>query len=114
MLAFVLLGCAQWATAADWPPISPADLALKTPRIDPNADAEALLWDVRMTDSTERELSMVLEHHVRLKIFTDRGREAHSTIELPYTNYRRVRDVEGRTVFKAKAYTLSPAATATY
>jgi hypothetical protein len=33
------------AMAADWPVIAPADLSLSQPRIDPNADAEVLLWD---------------------------------------------------------------------
>lgn len=87
------------ATAADWPVIAPADLALARPRIDPNADAEVLLWDVRVTDSDERdELATILQHHLRIKIFTDRGREAHSKVDLTYRRDARVRDIEGRTV----------------
>ena len=94
-----LTATAGVARAADWPVIPAAETALKAPRIDPQADAEALLWDVRLTDSDERdELSTILQHHVRIKVFSDRGREAHGTVELIYTPSRRVRDIEGRTV----------------
>ncbi len=36
--------------AADWRPIDPAELAQKTPRVDPAADAEAIFWDVHIED----------------------------------------------------------------
>ncbi|HEV8395699.1 MAG TPA: DUF3857 domain-containing protein [Vicinamibacterales bacterium] len=99
LVAACLFGACPVATAADWPAIAPADAALKAPRLDPQADAEALLWDVRVTDSDERdEFSTILKHHVRIKVFSDRGREAHGTIELLYTPSRRVREIEGRTV----------------
>ena len=99
LFSLALLASATAAGAADWPVIPPAELALKAPRIDPQADAEALLWDVRLTDSDERdELSTILNHHLRIKVFSDRGREAHGTVELVYTPSRRVRDIEGRTI----------------
>jgi Domain of Unknown Function with PDB structure (DUF3857)/Transglutaminase-like superfamily len=95
-LAFAAEGI---AAGADWPPIAPADLALAKPRIDANADAEVLLWDVRVTDSDEREqLQTIQQHHLRIKIFTERGRETYSKVEIPYVKNARVRDVEGRTV----------------
>lgn len=85
--------------AADWPPVTPAELALAKPSVDPAADAEALFWDVRLTDQTDgSSFATVFEHHLRIKIFTDRGRESQSTIELPYTNNTRVREIEGRTI----------------
>ena len=41
------LVCAQLCCyAVDWRPLDPADIALKSPRIDPQADAEALFWDI--------------------------------------------------------------------
>ena len=99
LVAACLFGASGAAATADWPAISPADTALKTPRLDPQADAEALLWDVRVTDSDERdEFSTILQHHVRIKVFSDRGREAHGTVELIYTPSRRVREIEARTV----------------
>jgi hypothetical protein len=102
--ASLLLGSGGTAAAADWPLIAPADLTLTKPRIDPNADAEVLLWDVRLTDSDERDqLQTILEHHLRIKIFTDRGREAHSKVDITYSRDARVRDIEGRTVSPAGA-----------
>ena len=36
-----------------WRPIDPADLASKTPIVEPDADAEALFWDVWVDGSWE-------------------------------------------------------------
>jgi transglutaminase-like putative cysteine protease len=104
--ACLILAASQSAHAADWPVIAPADLTLAKPRIDPNADAEVLLWDARLTDSDERDqLQTILEHHLRIKIFTDRGREAHSKVDITYTRDARVRDIEGRTISPAGVVT---------
>jgi uncharacterized protein DUF3857/transglutaminase superfamily protein len=97
-LSACILGGPATAAGADWPVIAPADLSLDKPTIDPNADAEVLLWDVRVTDSDEHDLSTILEHHLRIKIFNDRGRETYSKVDISYSNDARVRDVEGRTV----------------
>lgn len=99
-LAWVFGLClAPSALAADWPPVTPAELALTKPRVDPAADAEALFWDIRLTDQTDgSSFATIFEHHLRVKIFTDRGREAQSRIELPYTNSVRVREIEARTI----------------
>ena len=63
------------ARAADWKPLDPAHLALKQPKIDPAADAEALLWEVRVADEVDQrgEPATIYEHYLRVKIFTDRG-----------------------------------------
>ena len=37
-----------------WKPVTPADLAVKAPVVDPKADAEALLWEVRVFDEMLR------------------------------------------------------------
>ncbi len=34
----------------DWQPISPEELAMKTPKIEADADAEALFWEVYVAD----------------------------------------------------------------
>ncbi len=87
------------ARAADWPVIPQAELALKEPKLQSGADAEALLWDVRVTDSQGGDdVSSVLQHYVRIKIFSDRGRETYGKVELPYTSTNRVREIEGRTI----------------
>lgn len=94
-----VMSMASPALAADWLPVDPAELALAKPRVDPNADSEALLWDVKVTDQRDGDsYATVYQHYLRIKIFTERGREAHSKVDLPYTPFARVRDVEGRTI----------------
>jgi hypothetical protein len=80
--------------ADDWKPVDPADLALKTPVVEPDADAEALSWEVRIDDSRPEELS--LAHYLRVKIFTERGKESQSKIDIPYYSTTRIRDIAAR------------------
>jgi hypothetical protein len=40
----------------------------------------------------------VFAHYVRIKIFTERGKELRSTIELPYLSTNRIEDIAGRTI----------------
>ena len=87
--------------AADWKPIDPADLALKAPKVQRDADAEAIFWDVRVRDELagiNLEPTTIFEHYLRIKIFTERGRERHATIDLPFINGIRISNVEARTV----------------
>ena len=82
--------------ADDWKPVNPADLALKTPLVEPDADAEALSWEVRIDDSSPNELS--LGHYLRVKIFTERGKESQSKIDIPYYSTTRIRDIAARVI----------------
>ncbi|MDQ3322216.1 MAG: hypothetical protein M3525_07280 [Acidobacteriota bacterium] len=66
-----------------WRAVSPAELALKTPKVEPDADAEAIFWEVRVDDSAADKLA--LNHYVRVKIFTERGREKYSKFDIPFT-----------------------------
>lgn len=90
----------SWSSAAaggeEWRPVDPADLALKAAVVEPNADAEAIFWDIRIDDGGENDL--VLSHYVRIKIFTERGRENHSKVEIPYTDGIKIKDIAARTV----------------
>lgn len=101
LLTIIFLSAAATARAGDndWKPIDPADLAMKTSIVEPSADAEALFWEVRLDDGTQ---DLVLTHYVRTKIFTERGRESQSKVELRYgkiygTNTR-LKDIEARTI----------------
>ena len=56
VLATLCLLIASFATSAlagddKWKPIDPSDLALKEPKVEKDADAEALFWEVRVDDS---------------------------------------------------------------
>ena len=91
-------GTAWTATAAgeEWRPIEPADLALKAPVVEPNADAEAIFWDVRVDDGGVDDL--VLQHYVRIKIFTENGRDKHSKMDIPYISGVKIKDIAARTI----------------
>jgi hypothetical protein len=98
-VAFTVPG-AGWGNVAasgeEWRPIDPADLALKAPIVEPDADAEAIFWDIRVDDGGENDL--VLSHYVRIKIFTELGREKRSKIDIPYFNNTKIKDVAARTI----------------
>lgn len=96
-LCFVfLLPAAVWAGGDDWRPIDPAALALKAAIVEKDADAEALFWEVRIDDSLAEELS--LKHYLRIKVFTERGKEAQSKVDLPYVGSTRIKDIAARVI----------------
>src|SRR5450432_3948503 len=68
------------AGGEEWRPVNPADLALKAPVVEPEADAEAIFWDIRIDDAGTSDL--VLQHYIRIKIFTERGREKESKVDI--------------------------------
>src|SRR5215218_1398866 len=81
---FLLSSVALPARAGDWKPVDPAELTMKEPVVEKDADAEALFWEVRVDDNPEGDL--IFNHYVRVKVFTDRGRESQSKIDLPFGN----------------------------
>lgn len=78
----------------NWRPVTPLELESKTPVVEPGAAAEAIFWEVRVDDSSVDELS--LKHYVRVKIFTEKGREDFSKHDIPFTKGTKVKDVEAR------------------
>jgi hypothetical protein len=84
------------AGGEEWRPVDAADLALKAAVVEPNADAEAIFWDIRIDDGGYNDL--VLSHYVRIKIFTERGRDKHSKVEIPYIGGIKIKDVAARTI----------------
>ncbi len=99
-LAVVAIGVVRSPTALaagdEWRPLDPSDLAQKTPLVDPDADAEAIFWDIRVDDGGENDL--VLSHYIRIKTFTERGREKQSKIDIPFINGTKIKDVAARTI----------------
>src|SRR6266404_7103384 len=79
----------------DWKPLDPAHLALKTPVVEKDADAEAIFWEVRINDAGE---DLVFSHYIRIKVFTERGKESQSKIDIPYIGRNKITDVAGRTI----------------
>ena len=80
----------------DWRAIDPAELASKTPTVDKNADAEAIFWEVRVDDGDPGEL--VFSNYVRVKVYTDRGKESQSQIDLEYYGGTKIKDISARTI----------------
>jgi hypothetical protein len=79
-----------------WRPITPEELQMKLPRVEPDADAEAIFWEVRVDDKKLGKLSY--SHYVRVKIFTERGRERFSKMDIPFTKGRKIENVAARVV----------------
>ncbi len=106
MLKTVLAICgwslilATGSLQAQWRPITPAELSLKPPQSDPDADVEALFRDVRLLNeaATFGYPHNVISEYIRLKIFTDRGRDKYGTIVIPYWGKSIVSNIEGRTI----------------
>ena len=91
LFIFTLTAAAQ---DKDWQPVSTADLSMKTSVVEPNADAEAIFWEVRVDDQSSSELS--LKHYVRVKIFTDKGRDDFAKRDITFVKGTKVKDVEAR------------------
>ena len=79
----------------DWQPVSAEELAMKTPKVEPDADAEAIFWEVRVDDSTT---DLVMKNYIRVKIFTEKGREKYSKIDIPYIKGIKIKDIEARVI----------------
>lgn len=85
--------------AADWRPVDTNELAQKTPKVEAGADAEAIFWDIKIEDSVQGgDLQLTMNHYIRIKIFTDRGKEKYATVEIEQSGKRRIMDVAGRTI----------------
>jgi hypothetical protein len=83
------------ARAQAWKPIDPAHLALKAPVVEKDADAEVLLWEVYVNDASQDTEYI---HLLRIKIFSERGKESQSKIDIPYVTGTGVKDISGRTI----------------
>ncbi len=82
------------AQSKDWRPVTPAELQMKTGQVEPDADAEAIFWDVRVDDSSTD--GVTLQHYVRVKIFTEKGKEDFSKHDIYFNKRTRIRDVVAR------------------
>ena len=88
------------AVAEDWKPIDAAELSLKSPTVEKEADAEGLFWEVRIDDSRDGDL--IFNHYLRVKVFTERGRESQSKVDIPFGNLYggevKIKDIAARTI----------------
>lgn len=94
-LSVVLSISSAYTQDKDWRPVSPEELSSK-PQVQPNADAEVFFWEVRVDDSNSA--NMVMKHYIRVKVFTERGREKYSKVDIPFTKGIRVKDISARVI----------------
>ncbi|MCU1290587.1 MAG: Transglutaminase protein [Acidobacteria bacterium] len=80
----------------EWRPVSPKEAAMKTSIVEPDADAEAIFWETRIDDSSSDELAR--NHYVRVKIFTERGREKYSKFDIPFSRGIKIKDIAARVI----------------
>ena len=98
-LAFIVLA-ATTALAREeawraWKPVDQSHLALKSPVVEKDADAEAIFWEVQVEPKDDKA---IFTNYIRIKIFTDRGRESQSTVEIPYSSKDKIESIVGRTI----------------
>lgn len=99
VLAIAVFLFAQAGLAGDeivWKPVTAAELEMKKPVVEPDADAEALFWDVTLDDKKSSKL--IYRHYVRVKIFTERGRERFAKMDIPFMKGKKVEGVAARVI----------------
>lgn len=94
-LLFVFVFSCVVLAGEDWKPIDPAQLALKTPVVEKDADAEVLSWEVFIDDSQD---DLVFNHSLRIKVFNERGVESQGKIEIDYLDRYKIKDIQARTI----------------
>jgi hypothetical protein len=63
-LTLFIFGIVNIASAQTvWRPVSPGELAIKTPTVEPDADAEAIFWEIRIDDKKDSKL--FYNHYIR-------------------------------------------------
>lgn len=98
-VAAIVLLLVSSARADEWPPVSAAEMAMKTPQVEPQADAEALVWDVRISHELSGGSGRTEQwQYLRVKIFSEAGRDRLGTVDIPYGPNHSVSDIEGRTI----------------
>src|SRR5260221_10686490 len=69
---------------------------MKEAKVEPGADAEAIFWEVRIDDKKYAKLSY--EHYIRIKIFTEKGREKYAKFDIPFEKGNKVEDIAARII----------------
>jgi hypothetical protein len=80
----------------DWRPVTPDELQSKVPVVEAGADAEAIFWEVWIDDTSYSSVTM--RHYVRVKIFTELGREKYSKFDIPFTKGLKIKDLAARVI----------------
>lgn len=98
LAACLLLAAFAFVTvyaADDWRPVSPEELSMTKGKVEADADAEAIFWEITVDDAST---DLVMRHYIRLKIFNERGREKFSKVDIPYIKGIKIKDIEARVI----------------
>ena len=97
VLFSLIFVCSRTIFAGDeWRTVTPAEIQMKTAKVEAEADAEAIFWEIRIDDSSSEELAR--NHYVRVKIFTERGREKYSKFDIPFTKGIKIKNIAARVI----------------
>ncbi len=96
LLIILVFGLQTVFTQIQWRRVSQAELDMKTPKVESDADAEAIFWEIRLDD--KKGGKMFYNHYVRVKIFTERGREKFSKFDIPFGKGKKVEEVAARVI----------------
>ncbi|HST21205.1 MAG TPA: DUF3857 domain-containing protein [Blastocatellia bacterium] len=88
---FLIAAAPALADEKNWKPID----QVKAPVVEHEADAEAIFWDVFVDINSSR---VSFSHYIRIKIFTERGRDSQSKVDLLYIGKNKIEDIAGRTI----------------
>ena len=73
------------AQRQQWQDVTQDELKMTISAVEPNADAEAILWDIYVSNEDDgAAYHTVLHHYLKVKILNDRGRESFSKIDIPF------------------------------
>lgn len=95
VLFIALFAFASYSQEKGWRAVSQAEIDQKTSSVEPGADAEAIFWEVYIDDSSE-DLSQ--RHYVRIKIFTERGREKYAKFDIPFFKGIKIKEIAARVI----------------
>lgn len=121
LMVFVSLSlCTGRAVAADWDPVSDAEKNMKSNPLEPGAGAVVLFkrGKIDVLEKSSLFWTTRIQTYVRIKVFTDAGRDA-GNVSIDAQKFVRMTRIEGRTilpsgeiipldsskVFRGKAYT---------
>jgi hypothetical protein len=96
LVAALIVTSSTTGLAAKWAPVPAEELASTKPQVDPEAGAEILFRSVTITHKAVDEFERV--YHVRAKIYSERGLEEFTKIELPYDAKTDIRHIAVRTI----------------
>ncbi len=96
MISLFIGACGHIAAASDWRPLDAAILSQKSPIVEKDTDVEGIFWDVRVAHNLLHKVEV--QNYIRLKVFTERGKEIAGKVVIACLPGVNVEGIEGRTI----------------